>query len=152
MVVLTGAFLEMAVVTDYDTASETETLIGQTTEDVEIERDPSAIEWQEHSNARTQRKEGFETADASFSMLVTDDQQNMKDAEVIGSDGRVQRNVTHEAVYFHLYERPSDTDPAATYEMLDGQFVIETITFPLEDPAMSEVAVWINGEHGFKQA
>lgn len=151
MAVLTGAFLEMAVVTDYDTASETETLIGQTTEDVEIERDPSAIEWQEHSNPRTQRVEGHETADASFSMLVTDDQQNMTDAGVLDGNGRVQRNVVHEAVYFHLYERPSDTTPATTYELLDAQFVIENVAFPLEDPAMAETSVWINGEHGFKQ-
>lgn len=151
MAVLTGAFLELAVVTDYDAAGESETIIGQTTEDVEIERDVSEIEWNEHGDPITKRREGFEAATATFSMLVTDDQQNMTDASVIGADGRPQRNIEHEAVYIHLYPNESASSPDATYELVDAQFVIETITFPLEEAAMAETAIWINGEHGYKQ-
>lgn len=150
--VLTGAFLEIAAVTDYDTASETETIIGQTTEDVETERDVSEIEWQEHGNARTQRREGFETATTSFSMLVTDDQQNMKDANVIDADGRTVRNQSHEAIYIHAYTNEAATDPAATYEILDAQMVIQNINWPLEEAAVAETEIWHNGEHGFKQS
>lgn len=151
MVELTGAFLEIAVVTDYDQAGESETLIGQTTDDVEIERDVSEIEYNIHGDPFTKRKEGFEAATATFSMIVTDTQQNMDDAEVIGADGRPLRNKEHEAVYIHAYPNAAASSPDATYEMLDAQFVMETINFPMEEAATAETAVWINGEHGFKQ-
>lgn len=149
---LTGAWLEIAVVTDYDTASESETLLGFTTEDIEIERDPEEIEWSEHSNPNTQRREGFETATMTFNMIVVDDVSNFQDAEVIDANGAFQRNVTHEAVYIHLYERPSDTTPAQTYYAEEVQFVIQNVSFPMDGPGQGELEGWIGGNHGFDLA
>lgn len=152
MAVLTGAFVEIAVVENYGEAGEAETVIGQTTEDIETERDVSEIEWQEHNDPSTKRREGFETATTSFSMLVTDDQQNMKDANILNASGRVQRNIQHDAVYIHAYENETQTDPSATYEMLDAQFVIQNVNWPLEEAAVAETEIWVNGGHGFKQS
>ena len=148
--VLTGAFLEISVVEDYEESEEEEHIIGQTTEDVEIERDPEEIEWNEHGNPRTQRREGFESADLNVSMIVTDDRDNLETAEVLDEDGQVRRNVQHEAVYIHLYERPTDDEPATTYVCEDTQFVLENVNFPMDDPGIAEVIGWINGNHGFE--
>ena len=149
--VLTGAFLEISVVEDYGD-EETVTTIGMTTEDVEIERDPEEIEWNEHGNPRTQRREGFESADMNFSMIVTDEQENLENAEVM-ADGEVQRNVIHEAVYIDLYERPGDMDEenghAARYVCEETQFVLENVNFPMDEPGIAEVTGWIHGSHGF---
>lgn len=149
---LTGAWLEIAVVTDYGQAGESETLIGGTTEDVEIERDIDEQEWNEHMKPTTQRREGFETSGLSFEMIVTDQLQNFQDIGVIDSDGAFRRNVTHEAIYIHVYLRPSDTTPEQTYYAEDVQFILEGITFPMDSPATGEVTAWINGDHGFDQS
>lgn len=149
---LTGAWLEIAVVTDYGDTEEAETLLGATTEDVEIERDIEEIEWNEHSQPTTQRREGFETSGINFSMIVVDDMQNFQDAEVLDANGNFQRNVEHEAVYVHLYLRPSDTEPAQTYFAEEVQFVIEGVSFPMDSPGMGEMTGWINGNHGFQDS
>lgn len=149
---LSGAYVDIAIVTGYDTVDEAETIIGQTTEDIEIERDTDTAEWQEHGNKQTQRTELFEAADMSFSMIITDDQQNLKDAGIVdATTGRIQTGVTHEAVYVKVFTDETATTPSAVYEMLDVQFNYETTSLPLDGIGMVEVTGWINGEHGYKQ-
>lgn len=149
---LSGAYVEVATVTNYDQTDESETVIGQTTEDIEISRDTENAEWQEHGNKQTQRAELFETADLTFSMIVTDDQQNLIDAGIVDqSTGRVQTGVSHEAVYVKIFQDETATTPAAVYEMLDTQFNYETTNLPLNGIGMVEVTGWINGDHGYKQ-
>lgn len=154
MVVLQGAFLEIAVVTNYgDATTEAETVLGQTTEDVEIERDTEDAEWQEHNDPNTKRRELHSANDLTFEAIVTDDQKNLIDAGILdATTGRVRRNVEHEAVYIHVYEHPTSDVPAATYEMLNVQFKFETMSLPLDGPGTVEITGWINGEHGFQRA
>lgn len=148
---LSGAYAEIAVVEGYGD-TETETVIGQTTDDIEISRDTEDAEWNEHNNKQTQRKELFESADLTFSMIVTDDQQNLMDAGIISStDGRVQGGSQHSAVYIHIYAEDGDDTPAATYEALDVRFKFETATLPMDDIGTVETTGWINGPHGFSQ-
>lgn len=153
MVVLQGAFLEIAVVTNYDAVEETETVLGQTTEDVELERDTEDAEWQEHNDPNTKRRELHSANDLTFECIVTDDQQNLIDAGILdATTGRVKQNVEHEAVYIHVYESPTDAEPTATYELLNTQFKFETMTLPLDGPGTVEITGWVNGGHGFKRA
>jgi hypothetical protein len=148
---LSGAYSEIAVVEDYD-GEETETILTQTTDDIEIERDTEDAEWNEHRNKQTQRRELFESADLSFSMIVTDDQENLQDAGLIDDDtGRIRSGTRHEAVYVHVYRDENDDDPAATYEMLDVQFKYENTNLPMDDIGTVEVTGWINGPHGYQQ-
>lgn len=149
MVVLTGAFLEIAIVTDEGTTAETEVILSQTTEDVEIERDTDDADWNEHNNPRTQRRELFASVDLNFEMILTDSLQNLQDAGLLDANGRVQRNVQHELVRIYVYENPGDAAPAATYEMYDTQFKYEVTNLPLDGPGTAEVTGWINGDHGW---
>ena len=149
---LTGAFLDIAVVEDYGETEEEETLLDRTTEDVEIERDPEEIDWEEHNNPHMQRREGAETATMTFEMVVTDDQQNLVDAGIIDeTSGEALRNVIHEAVYIHIYLNENDEEPSATYFAEDVQFVYEQTNLPISDVGTVEVSGWIHGSHGYKQ-
>lgn len=152
MVVLTGAYLEIAVVSIDDSGTEpveTETVLSQTTEDVEIERDTDDADWNEHNNPRTQRRELFASVDLTFEMILTDGLQNLQDAGVLDANGRVQRNVNHDRVDIHVYENPGDSTPAATYQCENTQFKYEVTNLPLDGPGTAEVTGWINGEHGW---
>lgn len=151
---LTGAFLDISIVEIAEDGTETETLLTRTTEDVEVERDPNEIDWGEHGNPRRQRREGQETTTMTFSMVLTDDQQNLQDAGIVNSEGQVRRNVIHDEVrvYVYLNEADMETDNVALeYYAQESQFVFETMTLPMEDVSVIETPVWVHGEHGFRQ-
>lgn len=149
---LTGAFLDIIIVQGPDTTTPVETLLDRTTEDVEIERDPDEIDWQEHNNARTQRREGAETATMSFELVVTDDQQNLIDAGIMDpATGEAQRNVIHDQVLIEIYVAENAAEPAATYFANQVQFVYETTNLPIDDVGTVEVSGWIHGSHGYQQ-
>lgn len=148
---LTGAFLDIAVVEGYDSTEEVEILLDRTTEDVEIERDPEEIDWGEHGDARMKRREGQEATDITFEMVVTDDQQNLIDAGILGEDGAIRRNVIHEAVRIHIYVNANDEEPAATYFAEEVQFVYETTNLPLDDVGTVEMTGWVHGDHGYER-
>ena len=76
--VQTGAFVEIMVVDEYGEAGEEEVKIDETFEDIEFDRSPDAIDWVQHGDPRTKRREGAEETTGSFSMLVTDDGQNLR--------------------------------------------------------------------------
>lgn len=149
---LTGAFLDIAVVENPGGTDETETLLSRTTEDVEIERDPNELDWTEHGNPRTQRREGQETGTITFQLIVTDDQQNLIDAGILDDQGNILRNVIHPEIRVHVYRNENDTDPVATYFAEETQFVYETTTFPIEGVATVELSGWIHGNHGYSSA
>lgn len=150
MTSLTGAFLDIVVVENYgDATNETETIIGQTTDDIEIERDTEDAEWQEHGNPRMQRKELAATQDVTFSMIVTEDRQNLKDAGMLTAAGDIRRNVVHEAVRLNIFADPEDATPQTVFEMVDTQFKLENIELPIDDVSMVEVTGWIGGEMSF---
>lgn len=149
---LTGAFLDIAVVSNPGTVDETETLLTRTTEDVEVERDPEEIDWAEHGNARMQRREGQETTTLTFEMVMTDTQQNLIDAGILNVDGSIRRNVIHDEVRVHVYLNEADMQAgtvASTWFGQDTQFVFETMTLPTDDVSTVEVAGWVHGPHGF---
>lgn len=149
---LSGAYVDIAIVSNYDQTDEAETIIGQTTEDIEVERDTETAEWNEHGTKQTQREELFETSDLTFSMIITDDQQNLMDAGIVDSStGRIQTGVQHEAVYLKVFADETASSPAAVYEMIDVQFNYQNTSLPLDGIGMVEVAGWINGAHGYKQ-
>lgn len=147
---LTGAFVEIVVVSEYGTASETETILSKTTEDIEIDRDPSEIDWVEHGNPRSQRREGAESSTGTFSMILTDDNQNLIDAGLLDSTtSEILRNVIHDAVRLYIYEDAADMDTAdghaAVWTYEEAQFVFTTQNVPIEDVATIETEMWVHG-------
>lgn len=146
---LTGAFLDIVTVQNLGTTSETETIIGQTTDDIEVERDTEDAEWQEHNNEVMQRKELAASQDLSFSMIITDDRQNLQDAGLLDANGNIKRNVVHEAVRLNIFQDPSDAAPSTVFEMQDTQFKFETADLPIDGVSVVEVTGWVNGSMSF---
>ena len=147
---LTGAFLDIVVVENLDdSTNETETIIGQTTDDIEVERDTEDAEWQEHNNDVMQRKELAASQDLSFSMIITDDRQNLQDAGLLDADGAIKKNVVHEAVRLNIFNDPSDAEPSTVFELRDTQFKYETTDLPIDGVGVVEVTGWVNGDMRF---
>lgn len=151
---LSGAFVRVLVVDNYgDATLETETLIDQTTEDIDVERDPEEIDFNVHGNARTQRIEGHETVSSSFEMIVTADGGNLQDANMLDANGNIRRNVMHDAVRIKWYHSEADMEAgnaARVWYGRDAQFVFETINIPQDGVSTVETAIWVNGDHGFE--
>lgn len=147
-------FVEIVVVENYgDATTETETVLDETTEDIEVERDPDELDYNVHGNPRTQRMEGHETTTTSFEMIVTDDGGNLQDAGMLGADGEILRNVRHEAVRIKFYKTEADMDadtPARVWYGEDAQFVFETLNVPIDDISTIETSIWVHGNHGFE--
>ena len=146
---LTGAFIEIYVVSDYGTTAEAETFLDKTMEDVEMERDPDEIDWIEHGNPNTQRREGQEATTGSLSMVTTDDGQNLRDAGMLDPNtDEVLRNVIHDAVRIYIYENHAEQEAGnhaavRTYE--DAQFVFMTETLPTDGVGEIETELWVHG-------
>lgn len=146
---LTGAYAEIVIVTDYGVTGEAETILTKTTEDIEMDRDPEEIDWVEHGNPRTQRREGAEASTGSFAMIVTDDGQNLADAGMLDpTTGEILRNVIHDAVRVYLYENEADMNAgthADVWTFEEAQFVFQTLTVPIDDIATIDTEVWVHG-------
>lgn len=147
---LTGAFIDITVVENLGETDEQEFLINQTTDDIELERDSEDAEWQEHNVEVMQRMELATSIDLTFMMILTDDRENLETAGVINSEGRVMRNVVHEAVRVHVFAGPFDDEPSTTYQAEDTQFKIEGFEFPIDDVATVEIIGWVNGDQFFQ--
>lgn len=146
---LTGAFVEIVVVDNYGTVDETETILSKTTEDIEIDRDPEEIDWVEHGNPNTQRREGAESSTGSFELVLTDDNQNLIDTGMLDdTTNEVLRNVIHDAVRLYIYANNADMEAGTesavwTYE--EAQFVFLTQNIPIDDVATIETEMWVHG-------
>lgn len=151
---LSGAFVEVLVVENYgDDTTETETVLDQTTEDIEVERDPEEIDFNVHGNSRTQRIEGHETVTTSFEMIVTSDGGNLQDANMLDANGNIRRNVKHDAVRIKWYANEADMEAGNAARIWYGrsaQFVFETMNVPIDDISTIETSIWIDGDHGFE--
>lgn len=145
---LTGAFVEIVVVTDYGQTGEAEVVLDHTTEDIELERDPEAIDWIEHGNPRTQRREGAEETTGTFSMVVTDQGQNLIDAGMLDeTTDEILRNVIHGAVRLYLYENQAELEAdnhADVWTFEEAQFVFQTLTVPIDDISTIETEMWVH--------
>lgn len=152
--VLTGDRVEMYAVTDpLDDQARSETLIGATTDNIEIERSPNSADWAEHMNDFMQRRELQEEGEMTAVFLLTATLDNLVDANVYEEDAdneiyRPRRNYRHDAVEFDVYD-PDEEVVQQTYRALDAQPVVETIDMDIEGPVVVECLFWLQGAHGW---
>lgn len=150
---LTGMFVEIRIVDDYGTTEEVETVLHRTTEDIETDRDPDEIDWVEHGNAKTQRREGAEATTTTFELITTAEGENLEDTGMLDPEtGKLLRNVIHEAVRIYIFENEADMDTddnaaVRTYE--DSQFVFMSEELPQDGVGTIETEMWVHGETYF---
>lgn len=154
MTVLDGSRVEIAAVEEPDNEEErVETLIGATTDSIEIERDPEEASWQEHMNPYTQRREMQEEGEVTTVFLLTSTLDNLIDANLYEEDEdrglyRPAKNVQLDALEFHIYD-PHQDEVQQTYRCYGAQPVVESIEMDIQEPIDLDAAFWLQDDHGF---
>lgn len=159
MVVLDGAKVEIAAVENpqNDPADTTdprsETLIGSTTDSIEIERNPNTAEWLEHNVGYEQRRELQESGEVSTVFLMTATLDNLLDANLVEENVdmgiyQATKNFRHDAMEYHVYD-PHEDVVQQTYRAYDAQPVLESTELDIEGVNNIEATLWLNGPHGY---
>lgn len=154
MTVLSGDRVEMWEVTSPDDdTNRTETYIGATTENIEIERSPNTADWPEHMNDFLQRRELQEEGEMTTTFLLTATMDNLVDAGVYEENVDLgiyepARNNRLDAVEFDVYD-PHEDVVQQTYRAYEAQPLVETIDMDIEGPITVETTFWLQAEHGW---
>lgn len=126
---LTGAFLEIAKVTDLGAAGETEEIAGSTTADVTFEPDQERAEANKHSQRRSLSKPTYNTVEMEVPHLLTPGATELETFGFVDSDGEEVYNTGWEACRIHIYdEEPADgVDPAQSFEFEDVEWNLDSV-------------------------
>ena len=127
---LTGAFLEIAEVTDLGVAEETETVVGSTTADVTIENDQTRAEGNKHSQRRQLSKPTYNAVSLEVPSLLVPSGGSLEAFGVLDAQGEEQYGQTWEAARIHIYDVPPDEatgDPQASFEFEDTEWELDSI-------------------------
>jgi len=154
MTVLDGSRVEIySVENPQDEEERSETLIGATTESIEIDNDPNTADWPEHMVSQIQRRELQGEAEASLVFLLTSTLDNLLAAQVYTENEEYEiyepsKNYRHDAIEFHIFD-PFEDVVQQVYRAYEAQPVVENNDLDIEGPVQIESAIWFQGPHGF---
>lgn len=157
---LTGDLIEPWLVENPDNEPDatedprSETYIGGTTDDIEIERDPNTADWTEHMKEQVQRRELQDSGELTLVFTLQTELDNLVDAGIVVEDTdrgiyTAQKNVRHDAIEFDVWARKTDAEPAQTYRCYDVQPVVESIPMEIEGTITVETTWWLMDDHGW---
>lgn len=126
---LTGAFLEIAKVTDLGQAGEAEEIAGSTTADVTLEPDQERAEANVHSQRRTKSKATYNMVEMEVPHLLTPGAEELETFGFVDAQGEEQYNTAWEACRIHIYDVPPDEagDPQLTVECEDVEWNLDSL-------------------------
>lgn len=126
---LTGAFLEIAKVTDLGAVGETEEIAGSTTADVTFEVDQTRAEGNKHSQRRSLSKPTYNTVTIEVPHMLTPGADELETFGFVDSEGEEVYNNGWEAARIHVYdEEPGDSvDPSQSFEFEDVEWNMDSV-------------------------
>ena len=123
---LTGAFLEIAEVTDLGEAEEEETIVGNTTTDVSIEYDQERAEGNKHSQRRQLSRPTYNSVTIEVPWLLTPGAEQMETFGIVDENGEEIIGDTWEACRIHVYDTDDfSEDPGQSFEFEQVEWEIE---------------------------
>lgn len=125
---LTGAFIEVAQVTNFGTVDEAETIVGSTTSDVSITNNQDRAETEKHSQRRRVSKPTYNDVELEVPWLLTPGAPQLEEFGIVDSNGEEQYAVAWEAARIHVYDQEGDSSPAQTFEFEDTEWDFSDLT------------------------
>ncbi|GGL55161.1 hypothetical protein [Halocalculus aciditolerans] len=143
---LTGAFIEIAKVTDLGATGESETVVGNTTADVSISKDQTNSETNKHSQRRSVRTKTYNTLDIEVPALLVPGASQLETMGVVDSDGEEIYGDVWDACRIHIYDKEPATasSPAQTFEFENVEWDWSEISLP-EDYGEISFTGWVHG-------
>ena len=146
---LSGAFLEIAKVDDPD-GSPTVTVLGFTTDDVEIAVDEDEASAEGHSDRRRIRRRTYNEASVTVSRFIEETVETWNETGFIDTtdQGSVQFNAslrTWDACLVRVYEEAEDASPTVVNRLDEVEWHMpDGVTYP-SDMATTGMEGWIHG-------
>lgn len=149
MVKLTGAFIELHKVDDWE-GTETETKIGETLDDVEIDGSPETAETKPHGSGRRDAKGIGDAPELSFNGLIVSTLDAWDTIGWVDSNNEVPRHHTRlggtsPALRLKVFADEGDTTPTQEWAFEDPLFLLNNWSFPQEDFATWEATAVLEG-------
>lgn len=152
---LTGDFIGIAIVTDYQTQTESEQIVGQTMGEITISPEYETAETTYHEEAVTQQRSKHYTLTLEFMMAAISGQPQLQTIGTHDADGNVSQGTgvaEHEAIRIYIYDNEPDfTQPADdSWEFRSCELHLGEMTYAPGDPGEIPVTVMNNGgwKHG----
>lgn len=147
---LSGAFLEIAKVTDPDGTSPTVVTLGFTTDDVVLSIDEDEASTEKHSDRRRLRRRTYNEAAITVTSLVEATLETLDETGIIdtASDGALQFDSTSrtwDACLVRVFENESDASPTLVHRFDEVEWHLpDGITHP-SDFSTAGLEGWIHG-------
>lgn len=152
---LSGDFMLISIVTEYNTTNETEQAIGETMGEVTKTNESEAAETTYHESAVTQQKRKHLTQSFEFILAAIPDQPQLQTIGTHDSEGnRVNGNgtATHEAMRIRIFNNEPDgmSNYDDAWEFRDCELAVGEVTYSPGDPGEVPISVFVNGgiRHG----
>lgn len=127
---LTGAFIEVAEVTNLGATDESETIVGNTTADVEISKDQDTASANKHSQRRSVRKRTYNRIDITFPALLVPGVAQLETLNIVDTNGEEVYGTPWEAARIHIYDQEGDSSPTQSFEFEDVEPDWDSINLP----------------------
>lgn len=149
--VITGAYMEIYVETDIGLKSESETLVGETHDDVELDPDVTRAEQRQHMDKRSMRKPLFEDCDLNFTGGIELDAQALKDLGLLDDSVSPPKlnmfaRSQAEAIRIDVYENIDDSATQQEWRIHEVELEFDGFTFPSEEFANYDVVALVGGD------
>ena len=141
---LTGAFIEVAKVSNLGQTGETETIVGETSDEIDIEPDIDRAEANKHSQRRKLSKPTYAAINLSCSALLVPGADVLEEMGVVDSNGDEVYGQAWEACRIHVYDQDGDTDPAQSFEFEQMEWNLNQIALP-EDMSTIDFDGYVHG-------
>jgi hypothetical protein len=152
---LTGDFIGIAIVTDYQTDTESEEIVGQTFDEVTISPEYEEAETPYHEEAVTQVRRKHYTLTIEFMMAAISGQPQLQTIGTHDESGNVTGGtgvVEHEAIRVYIYDNEPDFSQSAddAWEFRGCEMSLGEINYAPGDPGEVPVTINVNGgwKHG----
>lgn len=152
---LTGDFIGIAIVKEYQTTNESEEIVGQTFDEVTISPEYEEAETPYHENAVTQVRRKHYTLTIEFMMAAIADQPQLATIGTHDEAGNIQGGTgvaEHEAIRIYIYDNEPDFSQSAddAWEFRGCELSLGEINYAPGDPG--EVPVTCNVNGGWKHS
>lgn len=119
---LSGAFVEIALVTDLGDAGETESIVGYTTGETSVSKETTDMEVSFHESKYTQRFRQHESITIEFMTTFVKEMPQLETLGIVDSNG-VPQTDTEQDVRFYIY--PEDPDAAGSADQVIELYRVE---------------------------
>lgn len=152
---LTGDFIGIAIVKQYQTPNESEEIVGQTFDEVTISPEYEEAETPYHENAITQVRRKHYTLTIEFLMAAIADQPQLATIGTHDDAGNITGGtgvVEHEAIRIYIYDNEPDFSKPAddAWEFRGCELSLGELSYAPGDPGEIPGVINVNGgwRHG----